>query len=95
MNPIQNYRLLQKQTGRIADLVAEMPSRTYKSRAGFRAAVRRFVVKRTGCEPVSVATDRAGNCVVCGEAGRCCGLHLYGEVVDYVKRTTSYGNINP
>jgi len=69
-----------------AELIAQMPPHTYASRAGFRSAVRRWIIRKTGCDPVTVRTDAAGNCLVCGEAGRCCGLHLFEEVARTIGR---------
>lgn len=69
-----------------AVLIAQMPPRTYASRAGFRQAVRRWIIRKTGCEPIDAATDEAGNCLICGEAGRCCGLHTFDELAAAIGR---------
>lgn len=65
----------------VSEVIARMTYRTYASRAGHKAAVFRACVRLTGCEPLTAKTDSAGNCVVCGEAGRCCGLHFLAEFV--------------
>ena len=62
-----------------AALIAQMPPRTYASRAGFRSAVRRWIVRKTGRQPVAATEDAAGNCLVCGESGRCPGWHTAEE----------------
>lgn len=51
----------------ISEVIEKMPRRTYASRAGYRQAVKRACLRLTGCEPIPAATDRAGNCLVCGE----------------------------
>jgi hypothetical protein len=64
----------------VADVVATMPAKTFASRAAFRRALFRQCVRVTCCEPCDVPKDRAGNCPVCGEAGRCSGYHFLSEI---------------
>ena len=36
-------------------------------------------ILRSGCIPVKAIQDEAGNCIICGECGRCPGWHTSGE----------------
>lgn len=44
----------------------------------FSANYRRRLV-RAGHKPIRAVEDAAGNCRICGEAGRCPGWHYPGE----------------
>jgi hypothetical protein len=48
---------------------------TYSSRQEYERAVQRAFL-RNGITPVKAAYDAAGNCLQCGECGRCPGWHL-------------------
>ena len=52
------------------------PFRSYRARAN---AVRR-VLRGLSYETIDATFDDAGNCTVCGEAGRCPGVHTLDEV---------------
>jgi hypothetical protein len=54
-------------------------TRTFPSRAAFERHVYR-VLKQSGQVPIRAKYDDAGNCTVCGEAGRCPGWHTISEV---------------
>ncbi len=46
----------------------------------YRDAMTKFiaaVIQTAGFHPVEPREDDAGNCVVCGEAGRCPGVHAF------------------
>ena len=47
---------------------------TYKSRESYFQAVKRRL-KAHGLKPERAKYDSAGNCLACGEAGRCPGYH--------------------
>jgi hypothetical protein len=51
----------------------------FKSRAAFEEAKRAEIVAN-GIKPVRATYDTAGNCTICGEAGRCPGWHASKEV---------------
>lgn len=52
----------------------------YKLRtaAQYRAHVRKTII-RAGYTPVAATYDQAGNCLTCGECGRCPGWHTTEE----------------
>lgn len=58
-----------------ADQVPYKPGRT---RVEFMRAVR-GVLRRKGISCVPAVVDKDGNCTVCGEAGRCPGVHTHEE----------------
>lgn len=49
--------------------------RGFPTEESFRRAVRMELRNCTGVDPVRAVYDGAGNCVICGEAGRCPGWH--------------------
>jgi predicted aldo/keto reductase-like oxidoreductase len=51
---------------------------TYSSRVAYERAQYR-AIKKTGTPPVKAQYDEAGNCVICGECGRCPGWHTPQE----------------
>jgi len=52
---------------------------SHKSMSGYYAAIRASI-KRQGMQPIRAIDDRAGNCIFCGEAGRCPGYHALEDV---------------
>ena len=44
-------------------------------------------LERAGWVPFRAVNDYAGNCVYCGEAGRCWGWHIYDGRMDAVATT--------
>lgn len=72
---------------KISDIIDAMPAKTYRSFASYRAAVRRHVLRTTGVNPIATERDADGHCVICGESGRCCGLHMFSEVAEHVTKT--------
>ena len=50
------------------------PVPTYPSRKAYEAAVKHGLI-RQGKHPIKARYDRAGNCLICGECGRCPGYH--------------------
>lgn len=66
-------------TRTVPQLLEYMTPRTWPSDAAYRAAVRVFVVRASGRLPVPAREDPAGNCLACGEAGRCPGWHFPEE----------------
>lgn len=50
-------------------------TQTYPSRLAYERAVKRAFLKY-GVTPVKAEYDAAGNCLQCGECGRCPGWHL-------------------
>jgi hypothetical protein len=64
-----------------ADLAAaqwQRFGRPFASHAHLSAALKRALVN-LGVRPVRATYDPAGNCKICGEAGRCGGWHTPGE----------------
>ncbi len=60
-------------------ILARLPHRCFESRAAFLTANFRALASETGQQPHAAIEDHAGNCLVCGEAGRCPGWHLAEE----------------
>lgn len=60
-------------------LIGDMPGTPFESRKAFERAVKRHVYRKTGEEPRKAIYDDAGNCIVCGECGRCPGWHTLQE----------------
>lgn len=52
--------------------------RPFPSRLAAEDAVKRLIVA-ANMRPVPGRRDRAGNCVICGESGRCPGWHTIEE----------------
>ena len=51
----------------------------YKTRTQYNAKVRRSLIG-SGKTPIKATYDDDGNCMVCGEAGRCPGWHTASEL---------------
>lgn len=62
----------------VFDILKKRPLTGYPSTKNFHRAVRRLL-GRLGHTPVQASYDRAGNCKICGECGRCPGWHLQEE----------------
>jgi hypothetical protein len=61
------------------EIIDALPHKTFNSdRAFFRRNYQ--AIKRAGYQPVKATYDRAGNCEICGEAGRCPGWHTLYDV---------------
>jgi hypothetical protein len=45
----------------------------------YKSKVKRLLLK-AGYNPVKASYDKAGNCKICGEAGRCPGWHTLQEI---------------
>ena len=58
--------------------VALNGGRPFPSRLAAEDAVKRLIVA-ANLRPVPARLDRAGNCTICGEAGRCPGWHTVEE----------------
>lgn len=56
-------------------LILSSLTRTYPSRRAYYKAVKRAFSKY-GITPARAAYDAEGNCLQCGECGRCPGWHL-------------------
>jgi hypothetical protein len=56
------------------EILAKLPYRLFPSRAAYYARNYR-ALRRIGLDPIRATWDEAGNCTVCGEAGRCPGWH--------------------
>lgn len=69
----------------VSEVIDTLPLRTYKTRAGYKAAVFRACVRLTGCEPLTATSQPGGACVVCGEDGRCTRLHFLAEFMPLIK----------
>jgi heterodisulfide reductase subunit C len=52
---------------------------SYKSVTGYYAATR-AEIKRKGMQPIRALNDRSGNCIFCGECGRCPGYHALEDI---------------
>ena len=46
-----------------------------RTRQGYRRVVTRWF-EQAGYQTVMASYDAAGNCTICGEAGRCAGVHI-------------------
>jgi hypothetical protein len=66
----------------IADAIPFKPNRT---RGQFVRAVKNALRKR-GIPYVDASLDAGGNCRICGEAGRCPGVHTVDELAEAEKR---------
>lgn len=51
----------------------------YASRAAYTKAARR-VLKAWGYQVAQARHDNAGDCLTCGECGRCPGVHIVGRL---------------
>ena len=60
------------------EIISRLPHKTFKSEAAYYARNKR-VIARAGYHPIKATFDSAGNCVVCGESGRCPGWHTEDE----------------
>ena len=60
-------------------ILARRSPRCFESRAAFLTDNFRMITAATGRQPHAAIEDHAGNCLVCGEAGRCPGWHLAEE----------------
>lgn len=63
----------------VKQILARLPARSFPTRAAYRNHARILVVAVTGRQPFAAIEDTAGNCLVCGESGRCPGWHLEAE----------------
>ena len=61
--------------GEILDAVRARVPLPYPSAKAFYAAIKREI-RRRGYKPVRAHWDAAGNCLICGECGRCPGWHI-------------------
>ncbi len=63
------------------DILAE-PSRVmrFNSQREYQLAVRALIIHR-GEKPIKASYNKAGNCTICGEAGRCPGWHTQDDIV--------------
>jgi len=64
----------------VIQIIHDLPGAPFASRALYERAVMRHVVRRVGEMPLRATYDAAGNCLTCGEAGRCPGWHLPEEI---------------
>lgn len=55
----------------------------YASRAAYQRAMKRQLERQYGAPPVKAVYDLAGNCMHCGECGRCPGWHIPSDKFDY------------
>ena len=62
----------------IIDIIDSLPHIPNQSYSDFKRRLKRELKKR-GLEFFPASYDSEGNCKVCGEAGRCSGLHLIEE----------------
>jgi len=60
------------------DLLAKLPGRTFPSMEAYYQRNYR-VLRQAGIKPIRARLDTAGNCTICGEAGRCPGWHTPEE----------------
>lgn len=67
---MKTYDLLEK-----ADWLSWKP---FKSERAFSDRVRKVIVKN-GFTPIKGKKDRGGNCLICGESGRCLGWHTEAD----------------
>lgn len=56
-----------------------------KNRKTFMAGEKRRI-SREGKTPIKATYDKAGDCVFCGEAGRCPGWHTANEIKTLLSR---------
>ncbi len=61
-----------------------------KSRKNFMAHQKQIII-RDGKMPIKATYDNGGDCVFCGEAGRCPGWHTLREIKEHL---ANYGNID-
>ena len=59
-------------------ILSRLPARTFPSCAAFYARNRQAIMAASG-SAVRAECDEAGNCIICGEAGRCPGWHTVDE----------------
>ena len=58
-----------------AQLLDTIPFQPHRTRRQYERQVY-ATFRRAGVSPIKAVMDEAGNCVACGEAGRCPGWHL-------------------
>lgn len=56
-------------------LLGDFPHKTYSSFEAYSLAVKRFFKKR-GFQVQKAIYDSSGDCIYCGECGRCPGVHI-------------------
>jgi len=61
------------------DIIERLPAKPCGSRDEFHRRVHR-AIREAGHKPVRAEYDQAGNCITCGEAGRCPGWHTADEL---------------
>lgn len=59
-------------------IIGRLSHRTFPTCAAFYERNKRAIIAATG-QAVPAEFDGAGNCVICGEAGRCPGWHTVDE----------------
>jgi len=59
--------------------MAHYPRKTFDNRHDFRRWVK-TILKAAGENPQPAVEDRGGNCIICGEAGRCPGWHTLDDI---------------
>lgn len=60
-------------------IISRLPYRGPVSRRAWCARVYRAIT-RHGLQPIRAQYDTAGNCTICGEAGRCPGWHVSADI---------------
>jgi hypothetical protein len=61
-----------------AKILAELPYKLFPSQEAYIAR-NYHALKRKGYAPIKASYDDGGNCLICGEAGRCPGWHIPEE----------------
>jgi hypothetical protein len=67
------------------DITDSIPFKPNRTRGQFVRAVKAALRKR-GIPYVDASLDAAGNCRICGESGRCPGVHTVDELAEAEKR---------
>jgi hypothetical protein len=61
------------------EIIERLPVKPTRSRGEYTRRVHR-AIREAGHKPVRAEYDAAGNCIYCGEAGRCPGWHTAVEL---------------
>ena len=70
------------------EIIDKLPFKSFKSRKAHVEQNRRAILN-AGCMPIKSIQDEAGNCIFCGECGRCPGYHTLDEVQKWREHHTS------
>lgn len=62
-----------------SQIISKLPYKCFQSRTSYANRNKR-AIEKAGYTPVKPHYDKAGNCVICGEAGRCPSWHTIDDL---------------